>query len=131
MINTTRLPIDRKLAIIYGTLMLTLLAVTIVAFMTLERLGAASDRVATRYSPQLDRISDIQMLMFRISLEARHAMLVQAGPARDETFNRIGGFRKEMLDKLDAFEATLSTPEGKANAAKIREADKLFWRLAG
>jgi len=131
MINTTRLPIDRKLAIIYGTLMLTLLAVTTVAFMTLERLGAASDRVATRYSPQLDRISDVQMLMFRISLEARHAMLVQAGPARDETFNRIGGFRKEMLDKLDTFEATLSTPEGKANAAKIREADKLFWRLAG
>ena len=131
MINTTRVPIDRKLAIIYSTLMLTLLAVTIVAFMTLERLGAASDRVATRYSPQLDRISDVQMLMFRISLEARHAMLVQAGPAREETFNRIGGFRKEMLDKLETFEATLSTPEGKANAAKIREADKLFWRLAG
>ncbi len=111
--------------------MLTLLAVTTVAFMTLERLDAASDRVSTRYSPQLDRISNVQLLMFRISLEARHTMLLQVGLSAAKAFNRIGGFRQEMLDKLEAFEPALTTPEGEANAAKIREADKLFWRLAG
>ena len=131
MLNTPRIPIHRKLAIIYAALMLALVAVTSLAFVTLERLGETAERVATRYSPQLDKISDAQMLMFRISLEARHAMLVDTPAKRDETFARIGEFRKEMLAKLDVVESNLTTAGGRERFARIREADKEFWRLAG
>jgi methyl-accepting chemotaxis protein len=126
-----RIPIGRKLALIQGLLLTVIVIVATVAFATLDRVAGTAERVAERYAPQLDRISDVQMLMFRISLEARHAMLVEAGPDRDATFQRIGQFRQEMLDKLKTFEAGITTDQGKANLQKIREADAVFWRLGG
>jgi methyl-accepting chemotaxis protein len=131
MMNTARIPIHRKLAIIYGLLMAALVAVTALTWAALDRVGSTAERVATRYAPQLDLISDVQMLMFRISLEARHAMLVETPEQREATFQRIGQNRQQMLDKLERFEANLSTPEGRASLARIREADTLFWRLGG
>jgi methyl-accepting chemotaxis protein len=126
---TASLPIGRKLLLIQGLLLGVLVIVAGLAFATLERVGGSAERVAQRYSPQLDRISDVQMLMFRISLEARHAMLVDTAAERDATFKRIGAFREEMLAKLAAFEADLTTAEGRANMEKIRAADVEFWRL--
>jgi methyl-accepting chemotaxis protein len=126
-----RIPIGRKLALIQALLLAVILVVGALSFATLDRVGGAAQKVADRYAPQLDRISDVQMLMFRISLEARHAMLVEAGPDRDATFARIGQFRKEMLEKLKIYEEGLSTAEGKAILDKIRTADSLFWRLGG
>ena len=131
MLSNARIPIDRKLALIYATLMTTLLVVAGAAFTALQNLERGAERVATRYSQQLDTISDVQMLMFRISLEARHAMLVDTPEARDATFARIGQFREEMLQKLEAFESRVSTEQGRASLARIREADTVFWRLGG
>jgi methyl-accepting chemotaxis protein len=131
MLHAVRIPIDRKLAIIYATLMGTLLLVAGLAFAALVNLERGAERVATRYAQQLDTISDVQMLMFRISLEARHAMLVDTPEARDATFARIGAFRKEMLRKLETFESRVSTEQGRASLARIRAADQSFWRLGG
>lgn len=126
-----RLSIARKLALIQGLLVLALALVAAFAFQTLDRVAGTTARVAERYVPQLERISDVQMLMFRISLEARHAMLVKTPEERDATFQRIGKHRQEMLDKLKAFEENVTTPEGKVMLGKIRVADVLFWRLGG
>jgi methyl-accepting chemotaxis protein len=131
MLNTVRIPIDRKLALIYATLMATLLAVAGLAFVALQNLERGAERVATRYAQQLDTISDVQMLMFRISLEARHAMLVDTPQARDATFARIGEFRKQMLEKLTTFESRVTTEQGREGMARIRAADEAFWRLGG
>jgi methyl-accepting chemotaxis protein len=127
--SRVRLPIAHKLALIQGLLIAVLVAVAGVAFVTLERVGTSAERVAQRYAPQLDLISDVQMLMFRISLEARHAMLVDSPQELDQTFKRIGIFREDMLAKLAAFDANITTPEGRANMEKIRAADVEFWRL--
>jgi methyl-accepting chemotaxis protein len=126
-----RLPIKRKLFIIQALLLGVIVAITALAFATLERVGSSAQRVAEQLAPQLDRISDVQMLMFRISLEARHAMLVTTPAARDATFARIGAFRERKLAILDEYEAGLSTAEGRVNVDKIRAADADFWRLAG
>ncbi|MFO0123842.1 MAG: methyl-accepting chemotaxis protein [Inhella sp.] len=124
-------PIGRKLALIQGLLLAVVVGISALAFITLERLAGSAERVAQRYAPQLDLISDVQMLMFRVSLEARHAMLVETDAERDETFQRIGAFREEMLAKLKTFEDNMSTAQGKANFEKIRAADTDFWRLGG
>ncbi len=131
MLHTIRVPIDRKLALIYGTLMATLVLVAGLSFVALQSLERSAERVATRYAQQLDTVSDVQMLMFRISLEARHAMLVDTPEAREATFARIGQFREEMMSKLAGFESRISTDQGRASLAKIRQADTLFWRLGG
>jgi methyl-accepting chemotaxis protein len=112
-------------------MLLSLVAVTIVAWSTLNRVEQAAERTATRFAPQLNRISDVQVLMFRLSLEARHAMLATSPQELDETLQRIGSLRKTMVDHLQAFEEDLSTEGGKARFARIREADAVFWRLGG
>ncbi len=129
--TTIRLPIGRKLLLIQGLLLAVTVAIAAMAFATLDRVGGAAKRVGQTYAPQLDRISDVEILMFRISLEARHAMLVETAAERDETFKRIGAFRAEMLAKLKAFEDQISTPGGRERMAKIRAADVVFWKLGG
>ena len=89
----SRMSIGRKLLGIQALLFLVIAAIGIYTFVMLERVVSATDRVATRYAPQAERIADMQVLMFRISLEARHAMLVTTPQARDATFERIGQFR--------------------------------------
>ena len=126
-----RVPIGRKLALIQALLLGVVVLITGLSFWTLERVEGSGERVAERYAPQLDTISDVQMLMFRISLEARHAMLVTTDAERKATFERIGAFRQEMMGKLERFESRISTAEGRSLMEKIREADKDFWRLGG
>ena len=129
--SAVRLPIGKKLLLIQGLLLAVIAIVAAIAFHTLDEVGGAAKRVGESYSPQLDRISDAEILMFRISLEARHAMLVETAAERDETFKRIGAFREEMLGKLKTFEEQISTPGGRERMAKIRTADVLFWKLGG
>jgi len=129
--TAVRLPIGKKLLLIQGLLLAVTMVIAAMAFTTLDQVGGAAKRVGETYSPQLDRISDVETLMFRISLEARHAMLVETAAERDATFKRIGSFREEMLSKLKTLEEQLSTPEGHAQLTKIRAADVLFWKLGG
>jgi methyl-accepting chemotaxis protein len=127
----SRMSIGRKLLGIQALLFLVIAAIGIYTFVMLGRVVSATDRVATRYAPQAERIADMQVLMFRISLEARHAMLVTTPQARDATFERIGQFRKEMLATMDAFDSSVTTERGRAFVAEWRKRDAVFWRLGG
>jgi methyl-accepting chemotaxis protein len=116
---------------IQGLLFLVIASIGIFTFVVLERVVSATDRVGTRYAPQSERIAAMQVLMFRISLEARHAMLVTTPQARAATFDRIGQFRKEMLETMDAFERSVTTERGRAFLAEWRQRDAVFWQLGG
>ncbi len=126
-----RIPIGRKLLVIQALLFVVIVAIGAFTFVVLERVVAATEKVGTRYAPQTERIAAMQLLMFRISLEARHAMLVTTPEAKRETFDRIGQFRRELLAQMEAFEGNVSTDEGRAFAAEWRKRDAVFWRLGG
>ena len=123
--------ISAKLIISFALLLLSLIGVTALSWRTLDSVEDSARRVATHYAPQLNRISDAQVLMFRLSLEARHAMLVKTPQELEETLQRVGALRKQMLDHLSAFERDITTDEGRERFRKIRDADTVFWRLAG
>ena len=125
-----RLSVRQKLVGAFALLFVTLVATTVAAWWTLDRIGDHSDRMAQRYAPQIERISDVQVLMFRISLEARHLMLVDTEAERNETLARIVGFREAKMALLSEFEAGISTEQGLEILSRIRAADVAFWRLA-
>jgi methyl-accepting chemotaxis protein len=131
MQTRSNLKVSQKLYASFALMFVALAMVAIVAFIVFTRLEASAARVSEKYVPQIDRISQVQILMFRISLEARHAMLVKTPEERAETMNRIGEFRKDMMAKLEAFESEITTVEGRERFKKIRDADVAFWRLAG
>ncbi|KPF68049.1 hypothetical protein IP84_11460 [beta proteobacterium AAP99] len=131
MQTRSNLKVSQKLYASFGLMFLALVSVTVVAWLVFAQIQASATKVSERLVPQIDRISEVQILMFRISLEARHAMLVKTPEERTETMNRIGEFRKDMLAKLETFESQITTAEGRDRFKKIRDADILFWRLAG
>ncbi|MFC3146073.1 methyl-accepting chemotaxis protein [Piscinibacterium candidicorallinum] len=131
MQTRSSLKVSHKLFASFGLMFTALVAVAVVAFVVFSQLQATAARVSERLVPQIDRISEVQILMFRISLEARHAMLVKTPEERTETMNRIGEFRKEMLSKLETFESQITTTEGRERFKRIRNADVAFWQLAG
>jgi methyl-accepting chemotaxis protein len=126
-----RIPIGRKLLGIQALLFGVILAIGAFTFVVLERVVEATDRVGTRYAPQFERMAAMQVLMFRISLEARHAMLVTTPEAKAQTFDRIGQFRRELLAQVDAFERDITTDRGRQFLAEWRKRDAVFWRLGG
>ncbi len=127
----SRIPIGRKLLAIQALLFVLIVSIGTFTFVVLERVAATTERVGTRYAPQAERIATMQVLMFRISLEARHAMLVTTPEAKAETFERIGQFRKELLAQMEAFERNVTTDTGRAFVAEWRKRDAVFWRLGG
>jgi methyl-accepting chemotaxis protein len=126
-----RIPIGRKLMSIQLLLFAIIVAIGAFTFVVLKRVVSATDRVGARYAPQSERIADMQVLMFRISLEARHAMLVTTPEAQRETFERIGQFRKKLLATMEEFERGVSTDRGREFMAEWRKRDAEFWRLGG
>ena len=126
-----RIPIGRKLMIIQALLLAVIMAIGAFTFVVLQRVVSATERVGTLYAPQTERIAAMQLLMFRISLEARHAMLVTTPVALSDTLGRIGQLRSELLANMEAFERHVSTDEGRAFAVEWRKRDAVFWRLGG
>ena len=126
-----RLPIGVKLALSYGFILVALVAVSAVSWWTFDRIGRSTESMTQRYMPQLIRVTDAQSLMLRLSLEARHLMLVKTQAERDQTLARIGKAREEMLELLRQVESGITTDRGRELFRAIREADVTFWRLAG
>ena len=129
--RSLNIPIGRKLLMIQILLLAVIVTIGAFTFVMLERVVTATERVGARYAPQSERMATIQVLMFRISLEARHAMLVTTPEAQRETLDRIGQFRQELLAHVEAFERDVSTPQGRAFVLEWRKRDEVFWRSAG
>lgn len=122
--------LGRKLVFIIVVLFSTLALTSVASWVTLSHLGNHSERLAQQHMPQVKRIADAQVLMFRISLEARQALLVSDAAAKQQALDRIAVFRDEKLALLQQFEAAIDTEREREIFAQIRSADDDFWRLA-
>ncbi|WP_171816041.1 methyl-accepting chemotaxis protein [Serpentinimonas barnesii] len=122
--------LGRKLVFTIVVLFSTLAITSFASWVILNYLGNHSERLAQQHMPQVQRIADAQVLMFRISLEARQAMLVSDTAAKQQSLERIGAFRQQKLELLQQFEAAIDTERGREIFAQIRAADADFWRLA-
>ena len=129
--RSARLPIRTKLMLNFGLLFALVLGAMAVTWLTLNQIQTQAERIIERYEPQVSRVSQVELLMIRISLEARHAMLSADNPADLEaTLQRIGDFRRQKLELLAEIDADITTREGKEILSKIRQSDELFWKLA-
>jgi methyl-accepting chemotaxis protein len=129
--RSARLPIRTKLMLNFGLLFALVMGAMGVTWLTLNQIQTQAERIIERYEPQVSRVSQVELLMIRISLEARHAMLSADNPADLEaTLQRIGDFRRQKLELLAEIDADITTREGKEILSKIRQSDELFWKLA-
>jgi methyl-accepting chemotaxis protein len=127
----TRQSIRFKLMLSFALMVALLLGVMAAGWLALDYARSQAEKIAAnQHVPQIKRLTDVELLMVKISLEARHAMLaVNDPPELQATLQRIGENRQRLVALLDEIEARLATERGRDNLRKIRQADADFWRL--
>lgn len=121
-----------KLASSFGALFLVLLAVAGLSWGLIDRIHSKTQQIADQGVPQVSRMTEVQLLMIKISLETRHAMLSINEPAElQAALGRIAEYRSSLLATLHEVETNIQTDKGREIMRKIRRADDEFWRLGG
>jgi signal transduction histidine kinase len=127
----TRLSIRFRLLLGFWLLGSLLLGVVAVSWWTLNHVQSNAEQIIDMYEPQVDRMTRVELLMVKISLEARHAILSANDPAElQAAMDRIANDRQRLVNLVNETEANLSTVVGRDIMKKIREADAVFWRLS-
>jgi signal transduction histidine kinase len=127
----SRLSIRFRLLIGFGLMGSLLFAVVMVSWWTLNHVQSSAKQIIDMYEPQVDRMTRVELLMVKISLEARHAILSAKDPTElHAAIERIGKDRGRLVDLIHETEANLSTDVGRDIMKRIREADDVFWRLS-
>ena len=127
----SRLSIRFRLLLGFWLLGSLLLGVVAVSWLTLNHVQSNAEQIIDMYEPQVDRMTRVELLMVKISLEARHAILSANDPAElKAAMDRIANDRQRLVDLVNETEANLSTAVGRDIMQKIREADAVFWRLS-
>jgi len=127
----SRLSIRFRLLLGFWLLGSLLFGVVVVSWLTLNHVQSNAQQIIDMYEPQVDRMTRVELLMVKISLEARHAILSANDPAElKAAMDRIANDRQRLVDLVNETEANLSTVVGRDIMKKIREADAVFWRLS-
>jgi len=127
----SRLSIRFRLLLGFALLGSLLLGVVSVSWLTLNHVQSNAQLIIDMYEPQVDRMTRVELLMVKISLEARHAILSANDPRElSDAMERIGNDRRHLVELIDETEANLSTQEGRDIMNRIREADAVFWSLS-
>lgn len=120
-----------KLISSFGALFLLLLCISSLSWVTLERVQSRAQAISDHSVPQVNRMTEVQLLMVKISMEVRHAMLsINSQTELQATFGRIASHRARLSAVLDEAESHLRTEQGREIMRKIRGADSEFQRLS-
>jgi hypothetical protein len=88
-------------------------------------------RAADVLTPQLLRMSEMELTLTRISLQARHAILSRTPQELDATLAEVGALAKRLDTLFEEFGANVSTPSGTTLFAEVKGRKAHFWEQAG
>jgi signal transduction histidine kinase len=127
----SRLSIRFRLLMGFGLMGSLLMGVVAVSWLTLNQVQSHAQQIIDMYEPQVDRMTRVELLMVKISLEARQTILAANDPPElRAALDRINKDRQQLVDLIDETEANLSTDIGRDIMNNIRKADDEFWRLS-
>ncbi len=90
-----------------------------------------SARSAEVLTPQLLRITEMELTLTRISLQARHAILARTPEELQGALKDIDKQAVVLNELAGALEAAISTPEGQAQFQDVKNRKAAFWQQAG
>ncbi|MCW5658290.1 MAG: MCP four helix bundle domain-containing protein [Burkholderiaceae bacterium] len=126
----SNLGLAQRLYLLSALLIAALSGVAVVAWLSLGGAGRQVDGVGTMRVPQMERISEAELNLTRMSLQLRHAMLVKSPSDLSATLNDLADKRKRVEASLADFEKALFTAAGREAFAKIAPHAKEFWPIA-
>lgn len=125
------LSIRFRLLLGFALLGFLLVGIAALSWLALNKVQSHAEQIIEMFEPQVDRMTRAELLLVKISLEARHAILsVDDEQELSATLVRVADDRDNLINLITETEANLSTDVGRDIISNIREADKVFWQLS-
>ena len=125
-----RLSISARLGLLLGAFALLGALLAAWAVREINQTRYESRRSADVLTPQLLRMSEMELTLTRVSLQARHAILARTDGELQTALNDINALSARLDELAKDFEANLSTAEGRALFADVKARKALFWQQA-
>jgi methyl-accepting chemotaxis protein len=131
MRNSSSLTLAQRLYVFSGCLITALAGLAVVVWVLLTNEAAQVQAVVDNHTPQLQRISAIELDVTRSSLQLRHAILARTRQEQQQALDDIAT-KKASLDKtLAEFGQAMSTPVGRDAFEPLPALAAEFWRVGG
>jgi len=117
---------------LYGVVIVILLALSGVAALNWVKstdLASQAEASAQRRLPQIQRLSDVERNVQRVSRQIRHAMLVRTPSDLGATLADIGESRKHIEKSAKDFAAAAVSPEGREGSREIQARLAEYWKI--
>jgi methyl-accepting chemotaxis protein len=121
------LGIAKRLYVVCAVVALSLGGVAAVAYTKLTAVSHAAEQTGQLRVPQLQNIAAMELIVTRVSLQLRHAILSRTPEELAATLGDIDAKRKLLDSTLASYERGLFTPEGKKRFAHLPPRMAGFW----
>jgi len=129
--NIQSLGFARSMVAIITVVSAALVAAGAYTWSHLDSIARTSADAATRLVPQLTRVATVELNITRVSLQARHAMLVSTPEDLRATLDDVGAKRKLIDEALAGFSQNVKSSKGKELFAVLQERLAEFWKIGG
>jgi methyl-accepting chemotaxis protein len=126
-----RLSIAARLGLLFASLAVLGALLAWWALREIHHTQQESRRAANVLTPQLLRMSEMELTLTRVSLQARHAILARTPEELQASLGEIGKHAVRLDELAKGFEADLSTERGRALFAAVKAQKAKFWLEAG
>ena len=123
------LKIAHKLTLGFGVIIAMMFISFFVIWINVSKLDRIMTDVFEVRTPQLLRIEEIKLEIFRVSLETRHAMLGRTDADRKEGINSVVEHRAKAIEIMGEFEKEIQTDKGRALFSEIKRTGDEFWKM--
>jgi methyl-accepting chemotaxis protein len=131
LMRLVNLTIAARLGLLLGALALFGAVLSAWALGAINETRHESRRAADVMTPQLLRMSEMELTLTRVSLQVRHAILARTPEELRATLSDIGQHARRLDELAKTFESDLSTERGRALFSDVKAHKARFWQEAG
>ncbi len=119
----------QRLLVINGVMFVLLAAVAVAIWFMMSRISDDADSVRTVNVPQLQRISEMELNVTRVSLQLRHAILARNAQELEATLADIADKRKTIAGAMEGLGQGMFDDEGRQAFVALQGLVNEFWKV--
>ena len=119
----------QRLLVINGVMFVLLAAVAVAIWFMMSRISDDADSVRTVNVPQLQRISEMELNVTRVSLQLRHAILARNAQELEATLADIADKRKTIAGAMEGLGQGMFDDERRQAFVPLQGLVNEFWKV--
>ena len=121
--------LGQRLLLINGVMFVLLAAVAVAIWFMMSRISDDAESIRTANVPQLQRISEMELNVTRVSLQLRHAILARNAQELEATLADIADKRKTIAGAMEGLGQGMFDDEGRQAFVALQGLVNEFWKV--